>query len=89
MATLIKKFMEDAQKGGLHILEAQVRKDGEVVDEWTRFPAKPRFETYSVSKTFVGVGAGIAIRMLTIMRTAAVRSVPQRKLQAEAMQGLF
>ena len=59
--TLVKRFMEDVEKGGLHILAAQVRVDGEIVDEWTRFAAKPRFETYSVSKTFAGVGAGIAL----------------------------
>ncbi|POP33875.1 hypothetical protein C3B58_05385 [Lactonifactor longoviformis] len=59
--TLVKRFMEDAERGGMHILAAQVRMNGEIVDEWTRFPAKPRFETYSVSKTFAGVGAGIAL----------------------------
>lgn len=58
---LIKKFMEDIEKNGFYILAAQIRKDGKIVDEWTRFASKPRFETYSISKTFVGVGAGIAI----------------------------
>lgn len=58
---LIKKFMEDIEKNGFYILATQIRKDGNVVDEWTRFAAKPRFETYSISKTFVGVGTGIAI----------------------------
>lgn len=58
---LIKNFMKDIEKSGLYVTAAQIRKDGQIADEWTRFPAKPRFETYSIAKTFVGVGTGIAI----------------------------
>ena len=61
MADLVKKFIQDAEAQGFYILGAQVRKGGEVVDEWTRFAAKPRFETYSISKTFAGLGVGIAL----------------------------
>ncbi|MBU5583694.1 serine hydrolase, partial [Enterococcus sp. S181_ASV_20] len=32
------------------------------IDEWTRFPGKPRFEAYSISKTFAAAGVGIAIK---------------------------
>lgn len=59
--TLVKKFMEDAEKKGFFILAAQVRRDGEIADEWTRFEAKPRFELYSVGKTFIGAAAGLAL----------------------------
>ncbi|MBQ9058834.1 MAG: serine hydrolase [Atopobiaceae bacterium] len=58
---LVQDFIKHAEEQGFYILGAQVRKDGEVTDEWTRFPAKPRFETYSVAKTYVGAAAGIAL----------------------------
>ncbi len=58
---LVRRFMEDVDRNGFFVIAAQIRKDGGVVDEWTRFEAKPRFETYSVSKTFVAAAAGIAI----------------------------
>lgn len=62
MTKLVEEFLKEAEEKNLHLLAAQVRKDGEIVDEWTRFAAKPRFETYSISKTFVAIGAGIAIK---------------------------
>lgn len=61
MAELVKQFIQDAEAAGFYILAAQVRKDGEVAEDWTRFAAKPRFETYSISKTFAAVGVGIAL----------------------------
>lgn len=62
MTKLIEKFLTNAEKNDLYLLAAQIRKEGAIIDEWTRFSAKPRFETYSISKTFVAVGAGIAIK---------------------------
>ena len=59
--SLVNKFMEDVNRNGFYILGVQIRKDGEVVDEWTRFPAKPRFETYSVAKTYIAAAAGMAL----------------------------
>lgn len=61
MTAQFDKFMGHVDQGGFHVIYAQVRKDGHVIDDWARFPAKPRFESYSTSKTFVGVGVGIAI----------------------------
>lgn len=61
MDGLVKNFVQDAQNQGFYILDVQVRKDGEVAQSWSRFGAKPRFETYSVAKTFAGVGVGIAL----------------------------
>lgn len=58
---LVKKFIEEAEKNDFFLIAGQIRKDGEVVDEWTRFEAKPRFETFSIAKTFTALGAGIAI----------------------------
>ena len=54
-------FIRHAQEAGFHILGAQVRRDGEILGDWTLFPSKPRFETFSVSKTFAAVGVGIAL----------------------------
>jgi len=61
MSAQFEKFLHDIEAGGFHILAAQVRKDGEVIDDWKRFQANPRFESYSTSKTFVGVAVGIAL----------------------------
>ena len=75
---LIKKFMEDIKKKDFYILAAQIRKDGKVADEWTRFAAKPRFETYSIAKTFVGVGVGIAIEEgLITLEEKVINSFPE------------
>lgn len=75
---LIKKFMEDIKKKDFYILAAQIRKDGKVADEWTRFSAKPRFETYSIAKTFVGVGVGIAIEEgLITLEEKVINSFPE------------
>lgn len=78
MATLVEKFMEDVEKNGLYILAAQVRKGGEVAEEWSRFEAKPRFEGFSISKTVVGIGAGIAIEEgLITMDERIIDSFPE------------
>src|SRR5690606_3745282 len=51
----------EIEEGNFHLIYAQVRKDGEVIDDWARFPSKPRFESYSTAKTYSAVGVGIAI----------------------------
>ena len=61
MSEQFEKFIKDVKDGGFHVIYAQVRKGGEVVDDWAHFEAKPRFESFSTSKSFVAVGAGIAI----------------------------
>ena len=75
---LIKKFMKDIEKNNFYILAAQIRKDGKIADEWTRFAAKPRFETYSIAKTFVGVGVGIAVEEgLITLDEKVINSFPE------------
>lgn len=61
MAGLVEAFLKETEEKKLYVLAAQIRKDGQVIDEWSRFPGKPRFESYSISKTFAAVGVGIAI----------------------------
>lgn len=62
MTNLVEAFLKEAEEKKLYVLAAQIRKDGQIIDEWTRFPGKPRFEAYSISKTFAAVGVGIAIK---------------------------
>lgn len=62
MTGLVEAFLKEAEEKKLYVLAAQIRKEGQVIDEWTRFPGKPRFEAYSISKTFAAVGVGIAIK---------------------------
>lgn len=61
MSEQFDRFLENARREGFFLLEAQLRRNGEVTDHWSRFPACPRFEVYSVSKTFAGAAAGIAM----------------------------
>ncbi len=61
MQTLINNFIAHAEQSNFFLLATELRQGGEVVAEWNRFAAKPRFESYSTSKTFAAVGAGIAI----------------------------
>ena len=61
MTEQFNQFMAHAKEDGFDLIYAQVRKGGDVVDDWARFPAKPRFESYSTSKSFASVGVGIAI----------------------------
>ena len=61
MSVPFDSFMKAIEGPAFHVLAAQVRKDGEVIDDWSRFPSKPRFESFSTAKTFTAVGVGIAI----------------------------
>lgn len=57
---LLKRFLAETEERGLHILYADVRQNGEVVDEFARAKNKTRLNTFSVSKSFVSAGIGIA-----------------------------
>ncbi|MBQ3277026.1 MAG: beta-lactamase family protein [Oscillospiraceae bacterium] len=81
MSHCFDAFLDHVRQDGMFLLEAQLRRDGEVTDHWSRFPACPRFETYSVAKTFTAAAAGIAMeeglirpedRLLDAFRAEAV-----------------
>lgn len=58
---LVDRFVRNAEQLGFYILGAKVTQGGETLGEWSRFAAKPRFETYSVAKSFTGVAVGMAL----------------------------
>lgn len=58
---IIDRFVDNIKKEDLHTLYVQVRKDGEVAGYWSRFSRMTRMESYSASKTFCGIGLGIAL----------------------------
>jgi len=60
MSSTISSFIQEAEDNKLFILDVIVRQDGEVKEHWKRFEAAPRFETFSVAKTFTSIGVGIA-----------------------------
>ncbi len=60
MSSAISNFINEAESNKLFILDVVVRNDGEVTDHWKRFEAAPRFETFSVAKSFTGIGVGLA-----------------------------
>jgi CubicO group peptidase (beta-lactamase class C family) len=62
MTGLVEGFLKKTEEKKLYFTAAQIRKEGQVIDEWTRFLGKPRFEAYSISKTFAAAGVGIAIK---------------------------
>ena len=61
MSGCFDTFMDHVRRDGMFLLEVQLRQNGAVTDHWSRFPACPRFETYSVAKTFTAAAAGIAM----------------------------
>lgn len=61
MSAFFDTFMDHVRRDGMFLLEVQLRQNGEVTDHWSRFPACPRFETFSVAKTFTAAAAGIAM----------------------------
>ncbi len=62
MDQVMKKMVEAFQKENLGVQYAQIRRGGEVTGEYQRTPNKARMNLYSVSKSVVAVGAGIAIQ---------------------------
>ena len=71
---MVNRFVDNIKKEDLHTLYVQIRKDGEVVDYWSRFSKMTRMESYSASKTFCGVGLGIALDQ-GIIRLDGVRDM--------------
>lgn len=56
-----QRFMENVEREKFHLIYAQVRRDGKVIDDWVRFASRARFESYSSCKSFTALAAGIAI----------------------------
>ena len=59
--TVLSRILKEAEDEGLHILYAQLRQGGEIKDEFKRAVNKTRLNAFSVSKSFVSAGAGIAL----------------------------
>ena len=59
--TVLSRILKEAEDKGLHILYAQLRQGGEIKDEFKRAVNKTRLNAFSVSKSFVSAGAGIAL----------------------------
>ncbi len=57
----IPGFLERAKVEDLVINYVQIRKQGEIAEEYQRLESKTRLNTWSVSKSFVSVGVGIAM----------------------------
>ena len=59
--TVLSRILKEAEDEGLHILYGQLRQGGEIKDEFKRAVNKTRLNAFSVSKSFVSAGAGIAL----------------------------
>lgn len=61
MKDIIGTMTEAFRKEDLNVLYVQIREGEEIAGEYYRLPQKARLNMYSVSKSVVSVGAGIAI----------------------------
>ena len=72
MAKLIERFIDRVNEEKLTVLYVQIRQGGDVTEEWSRFVygqqntlsafrGLSRFESYSIAKSFSGLGVGIAL----------------------------
>lgn len=57
----IEGIVTDTQAEGLHVLYAQLRQGGQMIEEYRRTPHKARLNVYSISKCVVSAGIGIAM----------------------------
>ena len=60
MSVQFEHFMDEVRKNRYDLFYAEVRQGGRTADAYTRFASKPRFESFSLAKTFMAAGAGIA-----------------------------
>lgn len=58
---IIEKIVKDASDEGLYIIYAQLRRGGKITEEFNRAKNKTRLNTFSISKSFVSAGIGIAL----------------------------
>lgn len=61
MQKRINKMADIFQKEALNVLYVQMRQGGRIAGEYSRLSRKARMNMYSISKSVVSVGAGIAI----------------------------
>lgn len=61
ISSVFDKFLEKMKEQGIVLNYFQVRQHGNVILDWGRMGAKTRLNTWSVSKSFISVAAGIAI----------------------------
>ena len=61
MKNVIGTMTEAFRKENLNVLYVQIKEGEEIVCEYCRFPQKARLNMYSISKSVVSVGVGIAI----------------------------
>ena len=54
-------FLQTMKEKEIVLNYFQVRKKGKIILDWGRMPQKTRLNTWSVSKSFISVAAGIAI----------------------------
>lgn len=61
MARILQNFIDLIQKEHICLKYAQVRQGGKIIDEYMDMPVKTRLNMWSVSKSFISIGIGIAI----------------------------
>ena len=60
MSERFDHFMEEVRRNGYDLFAAEMRQGGKTAGAWYRFASKPRFESFSLAKTFMAAGTGIA-----------------------------
>ena len=58
---LLDEFISEVKKADMNVNYVQVRKDGEIIADYSRLASKTRLNTWSACKSFVSIAVGIAI----------------------------
>lgn len=61
MSKAFQNFLNTVKEQNFDLIYAEVRQGSEVLEEYVRFAKKPRFESFSLSKTFVSAGIGLGV----------------------------
>lgn len=56
-----RNFVDQMKEKNIDLKYAQIRQGGGIIDEWNNMPTKTRLNMWSVSKSFISIGVGIAI----------------------------
>ncbi len=61
MSAILDAFLSQIKEESLNLIYAQVRQNGNILQEYSYLPVKTRLNTWSISKSFVSCAVGIAI----------------------------
>ena len=61
MSSILANFIQHVTDKQMVVNYVQIRQNEQILEEYSRLSSKTRLNTWSVSKSFVSIGVGIAI----------------------------